>query len=948
MGEKLIVGPINKGLRTDRLPFVIDNDSFPILINAYQWRGRIKRKRGTAPLGRLTRTLISVLTPVSNTIQVGPIMTLDGSGNGSANLITLYSLGSTASITPGSITLKDGGGGGNTFTEPNPPNGTLVSNAGPFVFGSINYATGAITISGGQATTKLIGTFSYYPGLPVMGIEDLYTSSSHFPGNITFDTTYSYNITTTTPFNIYDVSFYKNPATNANLPGYSPKSNQTPLTWNGQNYQQFWSTNYQGAMWATNGIPIPFNSSNIGMQFILITGITFSFNVPLNAYQAVITFAGGTNFVVGDFVFINEVVGINGINYQSGYITAINGNASQITVTFPDATLSGAYSSGGIVQALTNTVVAGKDCIRWFDGDTTINSGINGWVNFMPPLNQFTAFPNFSISSLPSDQYYLVSSRMIVQFKDRLLFIGPVVQTSTGSPVYLQDTVIYSQNGTAYYTSSYTNSPNPNVDNPTAPISQFPILVPVNQTAFSPAYFEDQTGFGGFITSGLDMPINTVGANEDALIMGHERAQTKFLYTGNDVIPFVFYIVNSELGSSSTFSTIVMDEGVISRGRRGFTITTQQKTERVDLDILDNVFEFNLNNNGTERICSQRDYLNEWIYFTYSFEQFTTTVFPSQTLLFNYRDNTWANFNETYTTYGTFRQSSDISWASLPSDLTWNTWNDPWNSGENNDFQPVVIAGNQQGFIIIRDTVETNEAPSLFIQSFSGNFVTSSNHGLNSGDYIMINGCLGTIGSQVNGKIFQISSPNISTFTIDPAIGSGTYLGGGTITRMYIPFIQTKQFPTSWSMARKTRIGPQQYLLTMTPNAQITLSIFLSQDSAFPYNSGNVVPAIIDVFNNSLIYSTILYTCPESTNLGLTPANTNLQMIVDPSIGVTGQQQIWHRINTSLIGDTVQLAFTLSDAQMTAVDGSGNPISQFAEIELHAFILDLQPSQLLA
>jgi hypothetical protein len=60
------------------------------------------------------------------------------------------------------------------------------------------------------------------------------------------------------------------------------------------------------------------------------------------------------------------------------------------------------------------------------------------------------------------------------------------------------------------------------------------------------------------------------------------------------------------------------------------------------------------------------------------------------------------------------------------------------------------------------------------------------------------------------------------------------------------------------------------------------------------------------------------------------------------------QAQTWHRINTSLIGDTVQLGFTLSDAQMLAVDDNGKTISQFAEIEMHGFILDVQPSQLLA
>ena len=55
MGDKIVIGPINKGLKNDRTAFVIDNDSFPALINAYQWRGRVKRKRGTALLNRLTR-----------------------------------------------------------------------------------------------------------------------------------------------------------------------------------------------------------------------------------------------------------------------------------------------------------------------------------------------------------------------------------------------------------------------------------------------------------------------------------------------------------------------------------------------------------------------------------------------------------------------------------------------------------------------------------------------------------------------------------------------------------------------------------------------------------------------------------------------------------------------------------------------------------------------------
>jgi hypothetical protein len=61
---------------------------------------------------------------------------------------------------------------------------------------------------------------------------------------------------------------------------------------------------------------------------------------------------------------------------------------------------------------------------------------------------------------------------------------------------------------------------------------------------------------------------------------------------------------------------------------------------------------------------------------------------------------------------------------------------------------------------------------------------------------------------------------------------------------------------------------------------------------------------------------------------------------------ITGaqQDQIWHRINTSLLGDTVQLGFTMSDSQMRDITFS----NQFTEIELHSFIIECFESQVLA
>ena len=915
MGEKIIVGPIDKGIKTNREPFNIDNDSFPTLINAYQWRGRIKRKRGTGPFGRLNRFI--------------------GVTNGSGNI--------TVTIVPPPLPgLSQFVIGTDIFIDPSGGTPVILITNSTSPTHTLDTTTGVLTITGSQLNTNVF----YYPGLPVMGLEDLTIGRNQFPGNIGFDTTYAYNISPNLPPSIYDVSFYKNPIANAQLfPGYIPKilSNVTPTTWNGQDYQQFWSVNYQGALWVTNGIDVPFLGTTIGMQFAPANTITYVANTATTITVSITN----TPLVIGDFVFFNEWTGANSItlNFQSGYVTSITAGANTLTpanktliITLPFATLGVGPYIPGIIQYLTNRSNTTLDCIRWYDGDPTGGTGTIpslgsnvGWVNFMPPLSRLA----FSIGDTQPLQYYLVGCRQIVPFKDRLLFFGAVIQASTGSPIYLQDTVVYSENGTPYYTASFTGDPS------LATTVFQPILTPRVDTqgsnsiytAVSGAYWGDQTGFGGFQSIGVDKPIITVAPNKDALIVGLDNGlQTKLIYTGNDIVPFNFFLVNSELGSSSTFSQIIMDKGIITRGDKGIIITDQNDAERIDLELPDQVFEFDLNTNGSERVTAQRDFINEWIYLTYCVNQ-DIHKFPNQTLQYNYRDNTWGLFNEAYTTYGQFKPQTGLTWNTVEYS-SWNDWDDPWDAGQSNLFQPQIIAGNQQGYIVLR-AVGTSETPSLSIQNIVGSIVTSPNHTLDQNDYILITGALGTNASQVNGKIFQVGViTDENTFNLNPSISGFTYLGSGQITRLHVPYIQTKQFPVAWQMARKTRLGPQQYLLTTTTKAQLTLLIFLSQNAEYPYN---------EMDNSGLIYSTVLYTCPESTNLGLTPANKNLQMVT-----ASNQAQIWHRLNTSLLGDTVQVGFTLNDTQMRALDSDSNFISQFEEIEIHGFILDVNASMILA
>jgi len=888
MPDQIYIGNFSKGLKLNRLPFNIDNDAFPTLYNAYVWRGRVKRKRGTSLLGQLQRQIESVSATPENW-QYGPIALVAGA----VNLITAFSLEANSTIVSGSIEFVVGA---NTYTEPANPDGTLVGSPGGS--GTINYATGAVTISGG-GVGPLTGTFSYYPRLPVMGLRDFSSSVSSviYPLSLAFDTTYAYQINqAVSPPQWYSVSYYK--------------TTESPVIWNGLDYQQFWTTNYpqtnqtiSGSFWATNNVP--------GFHFVNgsytsgsgTTTVTFHFESNGSDF---------TTLIVGDKLFFNEWdTGGSTVNGMVGTVSDITGAATgDYVVTFDVApTVAG----NGIAQLLTASI-DGQDGIRWYDGDPTSGTGLPtgtglGWVNFAPPLTETVV----SINETPVGKYYLVGALAIVPFKDRLLFFSPYIRTSTGGTIQLTDTVIWSWNGTPYYNA----------------------VVPLNQTYDVTAYYVDQTGKGGWLSAGISQPIRTVSNNEDVLLVGFggNGRKTRFVYTSNDLQPFLFFNINSELPSQSTYSTITLDRGALDIGQYGLAMTDQQSSQRIDLDIPDTIFQIQALNNGAERVNAIRNFYREWIYFAYPVNN-SQWKFPTQSLLYNYRDNTWAIVYENFTTHGRYRAQNKRTWQTLPF-KTWNEWNEPWNAGSGTALFTDIIAGNPQGYVLKKDQQGTGEGVSgdiLAIADFNGNtLITSPNHCVKTNDYLYMQDALGI--APWNGLIGRvITTPTADQFTIDIALPAGTYLGLGRYARLSQPLIQTKQFPFYWDRGRKTVLGAQKYLMDYTEDSQVTINIYLSQDPDEAFNDPE-----INVPPGTLIYSRILFTCPESTNIGLTPANVNLQM---PT--AQGQYQIWHRLNTSLAGDSVQIGITLSDEQMR------NLTYATAEIGCHGIILNLTPGGILA
>ncbi len=236
----LFIGGNATGLVQDRENFLLPVDAYPTLENAFVWRERIKRKQGYQLLGRLRRVL---------TAQA--IGNADGGGAFTGNLIAILSLEASAQIQPGSLIITDVGPT-HTFTD----NGFGILVGVPSGSGTINYTTGAVTLTGATPGSALTAAFNYYPTLPVMGIRTRDLSPINTEMTVFFDTKYAYNFTASG-----FVEFIPGTTWSAGLPQansnffwstnyYYSKNTSPPVI------KIFWVTNFSG----TSGDPIRYTN----------------------------------------------------------------------------------------------------------------------------------------------------------------------------------------------------------------------------------------------------------------------------------------------------------------------------------------------------------------------------------------------------------------------------------------------------------------------------------------------------------------------------------------------------------------------------------------------------------------------------------------------------------------------------------------------------------------
>lgn len=522
------------------------------------------------------------------------------------------------------------------------------------------------------------------------------------------------------------------------------------------------------------------------------------------------------------------------------------------------------HNYNGVVDTTTD------DPIWTYDGTT--------WSTFKPL---------FLLGGAGAGNYIVSTAKIIIGFKDRLLLLNTVETDNTAAP----NTVNHHYPNRCRF--SHNGSP-------------FPVAT---------AWLEpNQAGANGagWIDAPTEEEIVSAACIKDRLIVYFERSTWELVYTENELLPFVWQKLNSELGSEATFSSVPFDKVVLTIGQTGIHACNGSNVERIDSDIPQVVFQIKDRDSGMARVAGVRDYYTENVYWSFPpGNQNTVEKYPNRVLVYNYKNNTWSFNDDCITSFGYFEQQLDDSWTA--EDLQWQVADMTWNSGVIQAQFRQIVAGNQQGFVFYVEPAITRNASVMQITNMAYDVPSGLTtlhvieHTLNPGDFVHIENTLSIPG------LYKVNSvTDKDHFTVASA-APVAYTGGGTIARISKIKILTKQWNPYVDKGSNVHLGKIDFCVEKTDNGELTIDYYPSYTDLSMITQATA--------NNSNMGTNVLETSPYAVEYA------PLEQL---------QTQLWHTIYFQTQGEAVQLYISLNDAQMIT------ETKVYADLELHGLVLHTQ------
>jgi hypothetical protein len=557
-------------------------------------------------------------------------------------------------------------------------------------------------------------------------------------------------------------------------------------------------------------------------------------------------------------------------------------------------------------------------------------NGTNSWTPFSysPDIIQNPGVPNLqpitvTRTTTGNNQIianYVQQCRIILPFKNRLILLNTIENNANGATAMngvTPATYVTSTNTAFPARCRYSHNGSPFATN--AWLEQ-------NQTYNPFAAGVVNADGGGFIDAATDEQIISAEFIKDRLIVYFERSTWELAYTGNEILPFIWQKLNTELGSQGTFSSVPFDTQVLVTGNTGIHACNGSNVDRIDQKIPDEIFnDFRTSNNATLRICGIRDYYTELVYWIFQNTDSTEFQnFANQILVYNYKTGSWALFDDCYTTFGFFEQTIDMTWASsVP--ISWQNANFAWNDNIVESNKRQILAGTPEGYVVIVAADEGRNAPAMQITNIVADgtgllTLTIINHNFTANptnysdtDYILTENIVADAATMLfmNGTTFPIASvTDANTIVIDTFGGllAVTYHGGGTGTRISNIQMETKWINPYFNKDRNVYLHKVDFAVTKTDAGAITVDYYPSSSGVSMLNAGETT--------GSLLGTSILETSPYA----LYPLEMD-------------QEILWHPVYFQTTGESIQLALYFNAQQMI------NPNVTTCDFQLQAFIL---------
>ena len=202
------------------------------------------------------------------------------------------------------------------------------------------------------------------------------------------------------------------------------------------------------------------------------------------------------------------------------------------------------------------------------------------------------------------------------------------------------------------------------------------------------------------------------------------------------------------------------DKVLLTVGNVGIHACNGVNVQRVDDKIPDTIWRIHEGSTEVNRVYGIRDYFSEQVYWTFPSVSTNpySSKYPNKILVYNYKTGSWAFNDDSFTCFGYYyaQMASSINWSST--DTFWNSNEVTWDSGTSQPLNQVILAGNQQGYVVIVDAGQAQNAPALQITNIGLSALVGVTD-LSGNISGIVPGATGSIGNYFNvgGQIFTVT-----------------------------------------------------------------------------------------------------------------------------------------------------------------------------------------------